>query len=60
MKHRFSLGLTVAVTAVVLVWVPAAIAADKVVVGHPAALSGKYAKAGEMMVESISVYRLAD
>ena len=32
-----------------------ALAADKVVIGHPACLSGKFSKAGEQAVGSIAI-----
>jgi branched-chain amino acid transport system substrate-binding protein len=54
MKNRYFVGLMSLVAAFMLVFAPNVFAAPKkIVIGHPACLSGKYAKAGEQALGGI-------
>jgi branched-chain amino acid transport system substrate-binding protein len=54
MKNRYVVGFVSLVAAFVLLFAPDAFAAPKkIVIGHPACLSGKYAKAGEQALGGI-------
>ncbi|MGD8373015.1 MAG: hypothetical protein PVI19_15810, partial [Syntrophobacterales bacterium] len=54
MKNRYVVGVMSLVAALTLLFaVDAQAAPKKVVIGHPACLSGKYAKAGEQALGGI-------
>ena len=54
MKNKYFVGFMSLVAAFVLLFAPDAFTAPKkIVIGHPACLSGKYAKAGEQALGGI-------
>ena len=53
MKNRYVVGFVSLVAAFVLVFAVDAMAKHKIVIGHPACLSGQYAKAGEQALGGI-------
>ncbi len=54
MKNRYVVGfMSVVAVFILLFWVDVMAAPEKIVIGHPACLSGKYAKAGEQALGGI-------
>jgi len=52
-KSKLFIGLSLAVVLSLSLGVSLSMAASKIVIGHPACLSGKYAKAGEQALGGI-------
>ncbi|MGD9384556.1 MAG: ABC transporter substrate-binding protein, partial [Desulfobacterales bacterium] len=52
-RSKVLIGLVMTIALCFLVGISLSMAADKIVIGHPACLSGKYAKAGEQAIGGI-------